>query len=97
LDTAERCDFNVLRDDVKPHPVLAMSPQSLQLLISWAYEGYRDKDTVLGRDVTEISLNRLRMMLFDLAERCGVDLLNEVRIKLDKNRQRGYRHGGKVE
>ena len=61
--------------------------------VSEAYEGYRNNDWA---NVHE-ELADVLIRLLDTAERHGVDLERQAMEKLERNRQRGYRHGGKVE
>lgn len=61
--------------------------------VSEAYEGHRNGDE---KNVDE-ELADIYIRLMDTVERRGTDLAEEVRKKLLKNRERGYRHGGKVE
>lgn len=61
--------------------------------VSEAYEGFRNDDP---ENVDE-ELADVFIRLMDTVERRGTDLAEEVRKKLRKNRERGYRHGGKAE
>lgn len=61
--------------------------------VSEAYEGFRNDDP---ENVDE-ELADVFIRLMDTVERRGTNLAEEVRKKLRKNRERGYRHGGKVE
>lgn len=54
--------------------------------------GYEATPSILA-----VYLQRLVNNLAGFASEHGIDLLDEVRKKLERNRQRGYRHGGKVE
>ena len=60
--------------------------------VTEAFEGYRNGDHC---NVDE-ELADVLIRLLDTAERFSTDLPSEVAKKLEKNRQRGYRHGGKV-
>lgn len=91
LDTAERLGFTLTLGE--RHEVLIPSAQGVHYLISQAYEGFRNADEA----ATEGNLRAAAQMVSDVATRYHVDLLDEVRKKLERNRQRGYRHGGKVE
>lgn len=61
--------------------------------VSEAYEGFRNDDP---ENVDE-ELADVFIRLMDTVERRGTNLAEEVRKKLRKNRERGYRHGGKAE
>lgn len=69
-------------------------PALLALLhseVSEALEGFRNHD----RANFEEELADVQIRLLDLACGLGIDMDAEVRRKLDINRQRGFRHGGK--
>jgi len=61
--------------------------------VSEMYEGFRHGD---WENVHE-ELADVFIRVLDTAERHGINLRREVERKLAKNRERGYRHGGKVE
>lgn len=61
--------------------------------VSEMYEGYRKGDLVNVRE----ELADVFIRVLDTAERYGVNLRAETERKLAKNRERGYKHGGKVE
>lgn len=61
--------------------------------VSEAYEGYRNGDTAnVHEEMADVFIR-----LLDTCERWGVDLVTETERKIERNRQRGYKHGGKVE
>ena len=60
--------------------------------VSEALEAYRKADMDNFRE----ELADIAIRLFDLAEGYAVDLEREVEVKHEKNKQRPYRHGGKV-
>lgn len=59
--------------------------------VSEALEAFRNRDRVnFGEELADIVIRVL-----DCAPGLGVDIDAEVEAKLRKNRQRGFRHGGK--
>ena len=102
LDTAERRKWNLERERefTSPDPMmgtlhLGQSPARvaarLHRRISEMYEAYRNAE-----DVEAEACIFLRL-LHRLAGQHNVDLFLAVTQKLHRNRERGYRHGGKVE
>lgn len=69
-------------------------PTALALIhseVSEALEDFREGDREhFGEELADVAIR-----LFDLAYGVGVDLDEEIERKTDKNRKRGYRHGGK--
>lgn len=61
--------------------------------VSEMYEGYRNGDW----DNVKEELADVLIRVLDTAERYSIDLVEEVWSKLEKNANRGYKHGGKVE
>ena len=59
--------------------------------VSEALKAFRENDLVnFGEELADILIRVL-----DCARGLGIDIDEAVRGKLEKNRQRGYRHGGK--
>lgn len=59
--------------------------------VSEALEAYREEDeTGFAEELADVGIR-----LLDLAFGMGVDLEAEMRAKMDRNRQRGWKHGGK--
>jgi len=75
------------RDTYKIPGVLAL----IHSEVSEALEGFRHDD--IGNFVEELADVVIRVL--DCASGLGVDLDAAVRNKMEKNRQRGFRHGGK--
>jgi NTP pyrophosphatase (non-canonical NTP hydrolase) len=59
--------------------------------VSEAFEGWRNNDM---ENVAE-ELADILIRLLDTASRHNVDLYAETKRKIEKNRERGYKHGGK--
>ena len=59
--------------------------------VSEALEGFRKGD----RENVAEELADVLIRVLDTAGGLGIDMDAEVRAKLEKNRQRGFRHGGK--
>lgn len=101
LDTSERYGFNItmIFDQYDPSAPrrqgssLIYYTAFLSIHISHAYEGYRKSLP----EAMEVGLAQAYKELLWAAEDFQVDLLAEVRTKLERNRQRGYKYGGKVE
>lgn len=69
-------------------------PAKLALItseVSEALEAYRKEDS--ANFAEELADTLIRVL--DLASGLGIDLDSAVTAKLEKNKQRGYRHGGK--
>jgi NTP pyrophosphatase (non-canonical NTP hydrolase) len=70
-------------------------PASIALVhseLSEALEGFRKLDRAnFAEELADVLIRTL-----DLACGLGIDIDAEVKNKLEKNRSRGYRHGGKV-
>lgn len=64
---------------------------ALHFRISEALEGFRKNDKTRFED----AIGEACAIVFDLCRFAEIDLAAEIRAKLEKNRQRGYRHGGK--
>lgn len=103
LDTAERRGWDLERESPFTWPGPAMGTlflgqpparvaARLHHRISEVYEAYRNDQ---GTD--EAAAYVLLRLLRRLAGQHNVDLEHAVAQKLERNRQRGYRHGGKVE
>lgn len=60
--------------------------------VSEALEGWRKRDDANFRE----ELADILIRLLDLSGGLSIDLAAEVAKKLEKNRARGYRHGGKL-
>jgi NTP pyrophosphatase (non-canonical NTP hydrolase) len=59
--------------------------------VSEALEGFRHDDKEnFAEELADIVIRVL-----DLAGGLGIDLDREIHVKMEKNRERGYRHGGK--
>jgi NTP pyrophosphatase (non-canonical NTP hydrolase) len=59
--------------------------------VSEMFEGYRNHDdNNMNEEAADILIR-----LLDTCKRHGIDLSNEFRKKCIKNKQRGYKHGGK--
>lgn len=64
---------------------------SLHFMISEALEGFRKDNR--GKFATSIGV--ATVIVFDLCIKSEIDLAAAIKAKLAKNRERGYRHGGK--
>lgn len=73
--------------DLKIPAVLAL----IHSEVSEALEAFRGRD----RDGFEDELADVLIRLLDLSAGMGVDMDTRVHVKLEKNKKRGYRHGGK--
>lgn len=102
LDTAERRNYDielaVQEEIVLDEPTIEADspdefPSALHRLISRAYEGYRKHDN----RKTELYVSLTYVMLLKAAKTMNKDIDSAVRIKMEKNRKRGYRYGGKAE
>lgn len=105
LDTAERTGIDLSGKVSIPHgaeTVFTPSPLSLHQFISRAYEAYRkygldEPGVTLGRARIENELRCLLSLTMSGAALLGIDLIEEFDRKMARNRQRGYRHGNKIE
>lgn len=77
-------------DDPRP---FAADVALLHSEVSEMYEGHRNHDI----DNRNEEAADILIRLLDTAERYDIDLLGETLKKLERNRTRGYRHGGKAE
>ena len=83
-EVAEQGDWS---DTYKVPAILAL----IHSEVSEALEAFRHDDAAnFGEELADIIIRVL-----DCAPGLGVDIDSEVRQKLDRNRERGYRHGGK--
>ena len=105
LDTAERYDYDLSGQVSVPYGaemLFTPSPLSLHQFISRAYEAYRkygldEPGVLLGRARIENELKCLLSLVMSGAAILDTDLIDQFDKKMARNRQRGYRHGGKVE
>lgn len=105
LDTAERTGIDLSGSVSIAHGAETMftpSPLSLHQFISRAYEAYRkhglgEPGVPLGRAKIENELKCLLSLVMSGAAILDIDLVAEFDKKMARNRERGYRHGGKVE
>lgn len=99
LDTAERTGID-LSGEVSiawgAEMMFTPSPLSLHQFISRAYEAYR-KHGDSGHPKIENELKCLLSLVMSGAAILGIDLIAEFDKKMARNRERGYRHGGKAE
>lgn len=59
--------------------------------VSEFFEAYRKQTGEMGEELADILIRVL-----DVAQRHHIDLYGEFAKKLEKNRKRGYRHGGRL-
>ena len=68
--------------------------------VSEALESWRDGEPISWAEETKpmgiaSEFADIAIRLFDYSHRMGIDLTSEISKKLDYNKTRGYRHGGK--
>lgn len=91
INRANGWNVTVLTDWDGPYKV----PAILALIhseVSEALEAFRIRD----RENFAEELADIIIRVLDCAPGFGIDIEQELQKKLDKNRQRGFRHGGKV-
>lgn len=99
LDTAERYEHDLSGEVSIPHGAEHLYAPGLTYLHLWidrAYEAYR-KIGNAGHERIGNELKCLLSLVMASAALMDVDLVAEYNKKIARNRQRGYRHGGKAE
>src|SRR5690625_5130637 len=99
LDTAERYDYDLSGNISIPHGaehLFAPGVSYLHLWIDRAYEAWRKIGNAWHVKV-ENEFKCLLILVMSSAALMEVDLIEEFDRKMARNRQRGYRHGNKVE
>lgn len=104
LDTAERYDYDLSGNISIPHGAeqfFAPGVSYLHLWIDRTYEQYRRGGINIRGEAGHTRIeNRLKCLLslvMSSAALMDVDLIAEFYKKMARNRERGYRHGNKVE